>query len=109
MKGYGSFSVAWARFGSVGLFGQQPAAKLSWAYLETPRRGVNGSMLGECELENHEAVSQPPSHLSFGGVHVLFAREKSVISRHLKSIFDSSELQRQAVVAKKATTVADCW
>lgn len=26
-----------------------------------------------------------------------------------ENIFDSSELQRQAVVAKKATTVADCW
>lgn len=37
----------------------------------------------------------------------LFGRDKSVISRHLKNIFDTSELQRAAVVAKNATTAAD--
>ena len=37
----------------------------------------------------------------------LFGRDKSVISRHLKNIFDAKELQREAVVAKNATTAAD--
>ena len=37
----------------------------------------------------------------------LFCRDKSVVSRHLKNIFDSDELQRDAVVAKNATTAAD--
>lgn len=37
----------------------------------------------------------------------LFERDKSVISRHLKNIFDSHELERGAVVAKNATTAAD--
>ena len=37
----------------------------------------------------------------------LFGRDKSVVSRHLKNIFDSDELQRDAVVAKNATTAAD--
>ena len=37
----------------------------------------------------------------------LFGRDKSVISRHLKNIFDADELPRDAVVAKNATTAAD--
>ena len=37
----------------------------------------------------------------------LFGRDKSVISRHLKNIFDTSELDRDSVVAKNATTAAD--
>ena len=37
----------------------------------------------------------------------LFGRDKSVISRHLRNIFQSGELDRAAVVAKNATTAAD--
>src|SRR5690625_543100 len=37
----------------------------------------------------------------------LFERDKSVVSRHLKNIFDSGELMRGSVVAKNATTAAD--
>ena len=37
----------------------------------------------------------------------LFGRDKSVISRHLRNIFASEELDRDAVVAKNATTAAD--
>ena len=37
----------------------------------------------------------------------LFGRDKSVISRHLRNIFTSGELDRDAVVAKNATTAAD--
>jgi hypothetical protein len=37
----------------------------------------------------------------------LFGRDKSVISRHLRNIFQSGELERAAVVAKNATTAAD--
>ena len=37
----------------------------------------------------------------------LFERDKSVISRHLKNIFESDELCRNAVVAKNATTATD--
>ena len=33
----------------------------------------------------------------------LFDRDKSVISRHLKNIFDTGELPREATVAKSAT------
>lgn len=37
----------------------------------------------------------------------LFGRDKSVISRHLKNIFQEEELVQSAVVAKNATTAAD--
>lgn len=37
----------------------------------------------------------------------LFGRDKSVISRHLKNTFRDAELDREAVVAKNATTAAD--
>lgn len=37
----------------------------------------------------------------------MFERDKSVISRHLRNIFASDELLREAVVAKNATTAAD--
>lgn len=37
----------------------------------------------------------------------LFQRDKSVISRHINNIFKEKELQKNSVVAKKATTASD--
>jgi hypothetical protein len=37
----------------------------------------------------------------------LFGRDKSVISRHLRNVFNDGELERPAVVAKNATTAGD--
>lgn len=45
--------------------------------------------------------------LSLQQLAELFGRDKSVVSRHLKNIFDTKELEREAVVAKNATTAAD--
>ena len=45
--------------------------------------------------------------LSLNQISELFDRDKSVISRHLNNIFKTSELHREAVVAKNATTAAD--
>jgi hypothetical protein len=45
--------------------------------------------------------------LSLNQMAELFGRDKSVISRHLRNVFESEELEREAVVAKKATTAAD--
>jgi len=45
--------------------------------------------------------------LSLSQIADLFAKDKSLISRHLKNIFDSRELNRAAVVAKNATTASD--
>jgi hypothetical protein len=45
--------------------------------------------------------------LSLGQLADLFQRDKSVISRHIKAIFDEGELEPDSVVAKNATTAAD--
>ena len=45
--------------------------------------------------------------LSLQQLAELFERDKSVISRHLKNIFDTNELERVSVVARNATTAAD--
>jgi len=45
--------------------------------------------------------------LSLTQIAELFGRDKSVISRHLRSVFASGELEREAVVAKNATTASD--
>lgn len=41
--------------------------------------------------------------LSLNQIADVFGRDKSVISRHLKTIFDSGELERKATVAESAT------
>ena len=45
--------------------------------------------------------------LNLNQISSLFEKDKSVISRHLKNIFNSGELDRFRVVAKNATTAAD--
>lgn len=45
--------------------------------------------------------------LSLSQMAELFGRDKSVISRHLRGVFESGELTRKSVVAKSATTAAD--
>ena len=37
----------------------------------------------------------------------LFGRDKSVVSRHIKNVFDEAELDKKAVVANFTTTAAD--
>ena len=45
--------------------------------------------------------------LSLNQLAELFQRDKSVISRHIKNVFDEGELVRRSVVAESATTAAD--
>ena len=45
--------------------------------------------------------------LSLNQIADLFQRDKSVISRHIRNIFNEKELARESVVAKYATTAAD--
>jgi hypothetical protein len=45
--------------------------------------------------------------LSLNQIGDLFGRDKSVISRHIKSVFDEGELTPESVVARIATTAAD--
>lgn len=45
--------------------------------------------------------------LNLNQISSLFEKDKSVISRHLKNIFTTGELNRDLVVAKNATTASD--
>lgn len=45
--------------------------------------------------------------LSLDQLAVLFGRDKSVISRHIKNIFQDKELDQKSVIANFATTAAD--
>jgi hypothetical protein len=45
--------------------------------------------------------------LNLNQIGELFKRDKSVISRHTKNIFDNAELNRKSVVVKFATTASD--
>ncbi len=48
-------------------------------------------------------VSGDTVWLSLNQISSLFERDKSVISRHLKAVFGSGELDREATVAENAT------
>lgn len=52
-------------------------------------------------------LQQETVWLTLNQLTELFARDKSVISRHLKNIFQAEELVREAVVANFATTASD--
>lgn len=45
--------------------------------------------------------------LSLDQIALLFGRDNSTISRHIKNVFSEGELNREAVVAKYATTATD--
>jgi hypothetical protein len=45
--------------------------------------------------------------LSLNQISELFERDKSVISRHLRNIFNDGELTRESVIAFFATTASD--
>jgi prophage maintenance system killer protein len=52
-------------------------------------------------------LEQETIWLSLNQMATLFERDKSVISRHLRNIFQALELKRDSVVAKNATTAPD--
>jgi hypothetical protein len=57
-------------------------------------------------MRKQEAESWRPC-LSLDQMTRLFERDKSVFSRHIRSVFHEGELDRASVVAKNATTAAD--
>ncbi len=61
----------------------------------------NGKTEINVQLENETVW------LSLSQMVDLFERDKSVISRHIKSIFKENELEKNSVVAKNATTAKD--
>jgi transcriptional regulator CtsR len=64
-------------------------------------QGLDGKIEIEVSLRDESVW------LNLNQLAELFDRDKSVISRHLRNIFRSEELSREAVVAKNATTAAD--
>jgi prophage maintenance system killer protein len=52
-------------------------------------------------------LEQETIWLNLNQIAKLFERDKSVISRHLRNIFQAHELKRKSVVAKNATTAPD--
>lgn len=60
---------------------------------------------GQIQLD--VSLDQETVWLSLDQMTNLFGRDKSVISRHINNIFKESELVRDSVVAKNATTAAD--
>ena len=45
--------------------------------------------------------------LSLNQLSIFFKRDKSTVSRHISSIFDSEELDEDSVVADVATTASE--
>lgn len=60
---------------------------------------------GKTKIEVH--LKNENVWLSLNEMSDLFQRDKSVISRHIKNIFDEGELSSESVVANFATTAAD--
>ncbi len=61
----------------------------------------DGTVRVECRFNNETLW------LSLNEMAELFGRDKSVISKHLKNLFEEGELVRDSVVANYATTAAD--
>ena len=59
------------------------------------------------ELEVNVSPKEETVWLSLNDLCLLFARDKSVISRHIKNILKENELDEKQVVAKNATTASD--
>ena len=59
------------------------------------------------EVELMVKLKKETVWLSLDQMAVLFNRDKSVISRHIRNIFEEKELNKNSVVAKFATTAAD--
>lgn len=58
-------------------------------------------------VELSVSLSEETVWLSLTQIAELFARDKSVISRHLSNIFKNKELEKPSVVANFATTASD--
>jgi prophage maintenance system killer protein len=59
------------------------------------------------QIELNVQLEKETLWLNLNQMAQLFERDKSVISRHLRNIFKTNELDENSVVAKNATTAAD--
>lgn len=53
------------------------------------------------------ALDKETIWMNLNQISELFERDKSVISKHIKNIFNEEELDKSSVVAKNATTALD--
>ena len=58
-------------------------------------------------IEFRDDIDRDTVWASLDQIAKLFGRDKSVISRHIKNIFNAEELDENSVVAKNATTASD--
>ena len=75
---------------------------------ESPQISAAGSEILVYEAPDGEVrvdvrLEEETVWLSLNQMAELFGRDKSVISRHLRNVFQSGELEREAIVAKNAT------
>ena len=75
---------------------------------ESPQISAAGSEILVYEAPDGEVrvdvrLEEETVWLSLNQMAELFGRDKSVISRHLRNVFQSGELEREATVAKNAT------
>ena len=79
--------------------------------MDAPTGGNRGEIIiyqapgGETRLDVR--LSGETLWLNLNQIAALFERDKSVISRHLRKVFQTGELERDSVVAFFATTAAD--
>jgi hypothetical protein len=93
----------------------EPVRNLEQAKRRVRRRRMTDQSRGEILLYKTEdgnarlevRLEQETVWLSLYQIAMLFDRDKSVISRHLRNVFLSGELARNSVVAKNATTASD--
>lgn len=62
---------------------------------------------GNFELEVNVSPEEETVWLNLNEMCLLFGRDKSVISRHIRKVFEEKELEKNQVVAKNATTGND--
>lgn len=74
---------------------------------ETTQQGIEIYQTEDGSLVVDVRIAHETLWLSLNQIAELFGRDKSVISRHLKNIFQESELNADSVVANFATTAGD--
>ena len=62
---------------------------------------------GDFSLDVNVSPSEDTVWLSLDEIAILFSRDKSVISRHIRNIFTEQELDKNSVIAFFATTASD--
>lgn len=72
---------------------------------ETNQINLFQTTAGDVRLE--VVLEQETVWLSLDQMAVLFGRDKSVVSRHIRNVFKDGELEKISVVAKNATTASD--